>query len=92
MTQVLHLYNGDTLNQKLQSKEGRIEVIFAADTPPADTVRNAYLESLSREPTELESKRLIAILEAEANQEEKRLVLEDLYWSLLTSKEFIFNH
>ena len=92
VTQVLHLYNGDTLNQKLQSKEGRIEVIFAADTPPADTVRNAYLESLSREPTELESKRLIAILEAEANQEEKRLVLEDLYWSLLTSKEFIFNH
>ena len=92
MTQVLHLYNGDTLNQKLQSKEGRIEVLFAADTPSKHAVRTAYLEALSREPTELESTRLIQILEAETNQQEKRLVLEDLYWSLLTSKEFIFNH
>ena len=92
VTQVLHLYNGDTLNQKLQSKEGRIEVLFAADTPSKHAVRTAYLEALSREPTELESTRLIQILEAETNQQEKRLVLEDLYWSLLTSKEFIFNH
>lgn len=92
VTQVLHLYNGDTLNQKLQSNEGRIESLFVANTGAADVVKAAFLEALSREPTPLESQRLTMILNDEAKPEEKRLVLEDLYWSLLTSKEFIFNH
>ncbi|MBT6723965.1 MAG: DUF1553 domain-containing protein, partial [Planctomycetaceae bacterium] len=92
VTQVLHLYNGDTLNQKLQSNEGRIEKLFSQKTSAAVAVKTAYLDALSREPTELELQRLVAILDSEANLAEKRLVLEDLYWSLLTSKEFIFNH
>ena len=92
LTQVLHLYNGDTLNQKLQSNEGRIEKLFSQKTSAAVAVKTAYLDALTREPTELELQRLVAILDSEANLAEKRLVLEDLYWSLLTSKEFIFNH
>ena len=92
VTQVLHLYNGDTVNNKLQSKEGRIERLFAGEVAAADAVRGAYMEALSREPTELESQRLTEIIESDDSAEQRRLVLEDLYWSLLTSKEFIFNH
>ena len=32
---------------------------------------------------------IVAILAAEKNQQE---VLEDLFWSLLNSREFLFNH
>lgn len=92
VTQVLHLYNGDTINNKLQSKEGRVESVFTAGKSSADAVRDAYVEALSREPTGDELKRLVAILDAETEGAERRLMLEDLYWSLLTSKEFIFNH
>lgn len=92
VTQVLHLYNGDTLNHKLQSKEGHVEKLFTQKTLPADAIKAAYVEALAREPTELELQRLVAIFDSESNPAEKRLVLEDLYWSLLTSKEFIFNH
>ncbi|MCH2600751.1 MAG: DUF1549 and DUF1553 domain-containing protein [Pirellulales bacterium] len=92
VTQVLHLYNGDTVNNKLQSKEGRIERLFAGEVAAADAVRGAYMEALSREPTELESQRLTEIIASDDSAEQRRLVLEDLYWSLLTSKEFIFNH
>ena len=89
---MLHLYNGDTLNHKLQSKEGHVEKLFTQKTLPADAIKAAYVEALAREPTELELQRLVAIFDSESNPAEKRLVLEDLYWSLLTSKEFIFNH
>ena len=92
VTQVLHLYNGDTLNHKLQSAEGRIEELFKANTDAATAVRAAYVEALSREPTTLELERLRAIIQSETDEKQTRLVLEDLFWSLLTSKEFIFNH
>ena len=77
---------------KRQSKEGRIERLFAGEVAAADAVRGAYMEALSREPTELQSQRLTEIIESVDSAEQRRLVLEDLYWSLLTSKEFIFNH
>ena len=92
VTQVLHLYNGDTLNHKLQSAEGRIEELFKANADAATAVRAAYVEALSREPTTLELERLRAIIQSETDEKQTRLVLEDLFWSLLTSKEFIFNH
>jgi len=28
----------------------------------------------------------------EANDKERRLVLEDIYWAVLSSREFLFNH
>ena len=38
-----------------------------------------------------ESEKIEAVIEA-APEAEKRLALEDLFWSLLSSKEFLFNH
>jgi hypothetical protein len=54
-------------------------------------VEDVYLEALSRMPTKAENESLVAELAA-ANSEERRQVIEDLYWSVLTSREFLFNH
>ncbi len=53
-------------------------------------MEQAYVAALSRKPTAEESKAILAVL-AEAKPAEKREVVEDLYWSLLSSKEFLFN-
>jgi hypothetical protein len=91
MTQVLHLYNGDTLNQKLAAKGNVIDKQLAAGDAPEKIVEDAYLAGLSRFPTDQEKKPLVEILQS-APEAEKRAVIEDLYWSVLSSREFLFNH
>jgi hypothetical protein len=90
MVQVLHLSNGDTVNQKLESAGNRIEQLLKAEMPDDKLIEEAYLASLSRYPTEVEKERLLKTL-AEANEANRRLLFEDLYWGILTSKEFLFN-
>ncbi len=91
MVQVLHLSNGDTINEKLAAKGNRIDQVIAAGIPNEAIVEDAYLSTLARLPTSSEKERLVGALSA-APADERRLVLEDLYWSLLSSKEFLLNH
>ncbi len=89
MSQALHLSNGDTLNEKLRAKGNRLEVLMAS-TPEA-LVEEAYLSALSRFPTDVERRKILEIL-AGASDPEKREAVEDLFWGLLSSREFLFNH
>jgi len=91
LVQVLHLSNGSTLNDKLAAKEGRVTQILATDPEPAKLVDDAWLLTLSRTPTDAERKPFEEML-AKAAPEEKRQIVEDMYWSLLTSREFLFRH
>ena len=89
MSQALHLSNGDTLNEKLKAKGNRIESLMAA--APELIVEEAYLASVSRFPTEAEKRKILDVL-AGAKESERRETLEDLFWGLLSSREFLFNH
>ncbi|MBC8354244.1 MAG: DUF1553 domain-containing protein [Planctomycetes bacterium] len=91
MIQVLHISNGDTLNGKLQSKEGRVEKILNSGLPNYSIIEQTYLLSVARHPTDGEMQRLLTVMNA-TPPEERRVVIEDLYWSLLSSREFLFNH
>ena len=90
VTQALHLSNGDTINQKLGAKEGRLANQVAEGKPPERMVEDAYLASLARLPTPVEAQTGVKMLTE--GKAEQRAVLEDLYWALLSSREFIFNH
>ena len=91
MTQVLHLYNGDTLNSKLQSNENVIAVSMKEMASSKDIIQRLYLSAIGRYATEEEVARLSEIIDADTPEEDRRIVLEDLYWSVLTSREFLFN-
>ena len=91
MTQVFHLTNGKTIQEKLEANEGRIAQIVEANTPDAEIIDTAYLAALSRFPTDSEKQRLLHAL-TETPAVEKRQVIEDLFWSIFTSKEFLFQH
>jgi hypothetical protein len=91
MVQVLHIMNGDTVNAKLESEGSRVKQLVSANTPPEEIIDDLYLAALSRSPTADEKAKILQVL-ATADDQQRQLVIEDLYWSVLSSKEFLFNH
>jgi hypothetical protein len=92
--QALHLNNGKTLNDKLRAKGSHIEGWLAEKISDDEAVQRVFVLALSRPPTEAERKKFEGFL-AEAAADGKttrREALEDLFWAVLTSKEFVFNH
>lgn len=91
LVQVLHLSNGSTINDKLAEKDGRLAKLLATNPAPEQLVREAWLLCLGRPPTERERAEFVRAL-TEAPSDQRREVAEDLFWSLLTSREFLFQH
>lgn len=91
MAQALHIANGDTLNQKLAMADNRVAALLASGMNDAGIVEEAYLLTLCRLPTEKERAKALELLAAPTAQE-RREALEDIFWSLMGSKEFLFNH
>ena len=91
MVQVLHLSNGDTLNQKLAAPDNRVGKLLAANLSDNQLIDQVYLLTISRYPTEAERQDLLNVF-ADQKPEDKRLVVEDLFWGLMSSREFLFNH
>lgn len=91
MAQALHLANGDTLNQKLAQKNNRVDQLLASGKSSGEIVEEAYLWSVSRLPTAREKESMTQLLDT-AKPEEKRQALEDIFWSLMSARDFAFNH
>ena len=91
VTQALHVSNGDTINRKLTAPEGAVNKALSSSAPIERMIEEAYLAALSRPPSPPERER-IAQLFAGADEKEKRALLEDTYWALLSTNEFLFNH
>jgi hypothetical protein len=91
MPQVLHLYNGNTVNTKLAAADSRVAKALQADWTNEAIVEDLYLTALSRLPGDEEKAKLVGVL-ATTPENERRAAVEDLYWSVLTSREFLFQH
>lgn len=91
MTQVLHISNGDTINSKLRAKTSRLERQMEAKAANDAIIDELYLSALGRPTTTKEKSQLLAVL-AETPESDRRVALEDVYWSVLSSREFLFNH
>jgi hypothetical protein len=91
--QALHVNNGSTLNDKLRSKESRVEAWLKEGVADEEVVKRLYRLALSREPCAEEVKHLSSLLATAGadKQSNRREALEDAFWSVLSSKEFLFN-
>ncbi len=98
VAQALHLVNGDTIHDKLRDPNG-VPAMLAKRNATDDEVLDILFDSaLSRRPTSDEIKRLKPLLQTEPGIEPskfadmRKLIIEDLFWAILTDIEFLFNH
>jgi hypothetical protein len=91
LVQALHLSNGDTLRSKLTAKDGKVDAAAASGEPLYRVIEDLYLTALSRYPKDEEVAQLLDATSG-AKKEERRALIEDLFWAVLSSREFLFNH
>lgn len=91
LVQALHLSNGNPINDKLAAKESRLTKLIEKNSAPEKLIHEAWMLSLSRPPTPTEQTQLLPLLNA-SDEAENRKAAEDMFWSLLTSREFLFQH
>ena len=58
----------------------------------ADRVEALYLAALSRKPTDKELVRMVKYVDVGGPRGDPKRALADLFWALLNSSEFMFNH
>jgi hypothetical protein len=92
MAQALHIANGDTLNAKLSAKDNRIDQLLSVTKSDSALTDEIYMLALSRPPTAPERSGVEKVLASAATPADKRPVVEDIFWSVLSSREFLFNH
>jgi hypothetical protein len=89
--QALSLMNGSFTAGAASPDRGQL-LSAVNELPYLDTagrIETLYLATLSRRPTAEELSRVVAYIGRSANEKE---ALADLFWALLNSAEFIFNH
>jgi hypothetical protein len=88
LSQALHLLNGSTVNAKIQ-QGGVIAKLMATKKFPEERLTELYVRALARKPAKTELAKLIPALKEAKNQAQ---ALDDTFWALLNSREFLFNH
>lgn len=91
LVQALHLSNGGTVNDKLRSSEGRLARLLADGADADRLISEAYRLALSRPPRPEERRGLLRAF-ADAGPGQRSAVAEDLFWAILTGREFLFQH
>ncbi len=90
VVQTLHLMNSKILQGKLSDPKGRVRQLADSTRSQSELVGELYLLLLNRQPAETE---LQAALRAFAVPGATRqTAVEDVFWALLNSPEFVLNH
>ena len=89
LPQLLHLQNGASVVEKIKHPEGRLSRLLREEPDNGRLVETLFLSVLGRRPREAEQKTVARLM---ADGSDRGEVARDLFWALLNSKEFVFNH
>lgn len=87
LSQALHTLNGDIVTAKITDGKGRVAQLLAAKKSVDEIIGELYLATLSRRPSAHE---LTVWRQQLAQAGDAKGFYEDLLWSLINSKHFLF--
>jgi hypothetical protein len=89
LAQVIELFNGTLIRQKLADKNNRFRRLLDEGHPHRDVIEQLYRTAVCRPPTEVEMKSAVEYI---GNKQDAAAGLEDVCWVLLNSDEFLTQH
>ncbi len=88
LPQLLNLQNGAEVSRKIGESEGRLRHLIQRQRSPDEILNELYLATLSRPPTAVERAAVLRTIgDAPALD-----AFSDVFWALLNTREFAFNH
>lgn len=88
LSQALHMINGQTIQGKVAAG-GLVKKMLADKRTPEQIIESLYIRCLSRKPEAEELQRLMTTV---TQSENPQAGLEDVFWAIMNSREFLFNH
>ena len=89
LAQALHLLNSDEMQNKLDRPGSRADRLAKDPRPDADKVDDMVMWAFGRKATPAE--RTAALEQIQRDAKNKKAAYEDILWTLLNTKEFVFN-
>lgn len=89
IAQALHLLNSETIAAKLKSGSGTCAKLSASALSDSEVIDELYLMTLSRQPSHDERQLMLPAFSMSGSRQN---AVEDVLWTLLNSREFVFNH
>ncbi len=88
LSQALHMLNGDAVHGKI-AQGGAVKKLLDQGKTPEQVIETLFVRCLSHKPAAEEKQKLLAVVTGADNPQAG---LEDVFWGILNSREFLFNH
>lgn len=89
LSQALHLLNGNSVHNKIVQGKLIAQWLNEDELTVDDVLQKIYIRCLTRTPSDQEKEQLRQTVAAAENDQQG---LEDVFWAVLNSREFVFNH
>lgn len=90
VAQALHLMNSPESVRKIRDRNGRAAKLSRSELSDSEIIEELYLAALSRYPSLKETDFMLQAFDHPGST--RRTASEDILWTLLNTKEFLYNH
>jgi hypothetical protein len=89
LAQALHLLNSDEVQNKVAAGSGRAEMLAKDPRPHPEKIEEMFLWAFARKPTPRDMETALACIQK--HEKTPAIAYQDILWTLINCKEFVFN-